>query len=84
MCPGKLKEIGQSSGCPLNPPNPSQNWYLSHVERDHPMWIKVISKNNKHGFPSVNYELLPKTYSFYSGVKFLSKKYKNAKQFIKL
>jgi hypothetical protein len=29
------------------------------------MWIKVISKiHNKHGFPSVNYELLPKTYSF--------------------
>ena len=49
------------------------------------MWIKVISKiHNKHGYPSVNYELLPKTYSFHSGVKFLRKKYKNAEQFIRL
>ena len=49
-----------------------------------PMWIKVISKSKNLGYPSVNYELLPKTYSFYSGVKFLRKKYKNAQQFIKL
>ena len=29
MCRGKLKEIGQSCGCPLNPPNPARSCILA-------------------------------------------------------
>jgi len=34
MCRGKLKEIGQSSGCPLNPPNGSISPYIGHMKNN--------------------------------------------------
>ena len=34
MCPGKLKEIGQSWGCPLNPPNGLISPYIGHMKNN--------------------------------------------------